>query len=145
MAFNPIAPVTGDPVKANTAVKNPDGTVTLNDKVNLTKEGQSALLRKKYEFDKEAPYLGKYGSAYADDEGFETKGAGIMGYKDGLINFNKSYNRDDQQRFMDKVRALPQNKGRSMYLAGSTNPAYAAPSDYSPTVTKTVDPIAPIK
>jgi hypothetical protein len=68
-----------------------------------------------------------------------------MDYKDGLINFNKAYNQDDQQRFVDKVRALPQNKGRQIYLAGSSNPAYAAPRDYSPTVTQTVDPIAPIK
>lgn len=153
MAFNPIAPVT-DPgkktKKANTATLNKDQTVTLNDSITLNKEGQDALLRKKYEFDKEAPYLGKYGAAYADKEGFEAKGEQIMDYKDGMISFNKKYNQDDQHRFLDRVRALPENKGKEIYLSGSTNPKYMAPKGYSPKINKTVkpsavNPIAPIK
>lgn len=147
MAFNPIAPVTGDPVKKkqNTAVKNADGTVTLNDSVNLTKEGQSTLLRKKYEHQKDAPYLGKYGATYADEEGFETKGGNVAGYKEGFVSFNNRYNQDDQQMYMDKIRGLPENKGRGIYLKGSNNPKYMAPKGYSATVTETVDPLAPIK
>ncbi len=144
MAFNPIAPVT-DPGKKNTAVKNADGTVTLNDTVDLNKEGQAAILRKKYEHTADAPYLGKYGQTYADKEGFEAKGGNIMGYKDGYISFNKKYNTDDQQSYVDKVRALPENKGRGIYLKGSSNPKYMAPKGYSATTTRTVNPLAPIK
>jgi len=145
--FNPVAPVTGDPTKpkTNVAVKNDDGTVTLNNQATFTKEGQDVIFRKKYEFDKESPYLGKYGSLYADDDGFETKGANIVSYKDGLINFNNKYNIDDQQRYIDKIRALPQNKGRQIYLAGSTDPHYMAPRGYSGKITKTFNPSAPIK
>lgn len=146
MAFNPIAPVTEPGKKENTATKNADGTVTLNDSVQLNKEGQDAILRKKYEMNKEEPYLGKYGSTYADKEGFETKGGGIMSYKDGQVAFNKRYNRDDQQAYMDRVRSLPENKGRDIYLSGSTNPKYMAPSGYNAgRTTKTLKPSAPIK
>lgn len=144
MAFNPIAPI-GDPIKGNTAVQNADGTVTLNGQARLTKQGQEALLRRKYEYNKEAPYLGKYGSLYADDDGFEAKGAGIMDYQDGFLTFNKKYNMDDQHRYVDKVRALPENQGREIYLKDSTHPSYMAPHTYKPKVTTMVSPLAPIK
>ena len=129
-------PLTGDPTKPgqNVATMQEDGNVDLNGTI-LNQEGQAALFNKKYTHTPDQPYLGKYGSTYAGQDGMEAKGAGIMSYDQGQIKFNQKYNRDMQEQYMDKVRGLPENEGRDMYLHGSQNPKYMAPRGYQAGVT----------
>lgn len=113
-----------------------DGNVDLNGTI-LTPEGQSALLVNKYKRIEGDPYLGKYGDKYGDKEGNEVRGANIMQMNNGLVKFNKKYNLDDQHQYIDKVRALPENEGKQIYLEGSHSPEYRAPKEYTPIETKT--------
>ena len=131
----------------NTANKNADGSVTLNDSIRLTDEGQNAVFRKKYSYHDSDPYLGKYGKSYADKEGFETKGAGNASFKNGYVSFGKNaYNQQDQEKIFGKMRNDPTNKGREFYLKGAAaGSKYGAPSGYKYNKTKSVNPINSVK
>ena len=143
-----LSPKGGPGKKKNTITKNTDDTVSVvGDKGNelrLTEEGQDAILRKKFKYNDE-PYLDKYGASYADKEGFEAKGASNISYKDGYVNFkDKSYNADAQHSIMNKLRGLPQNKGKDLYLRGKGT-KYSAPDGYEFTRAAKLNPLKSVK
>jgi len=79
------------------------------------------LLKKKYEYDPNNAYLGKYGDSYADAEGFATKGGGMYKTQDGYItpSGNRTYNAADTKNYLKKIAELPENKDRTIMYKDS--------------------------
>lgn len=143
--LRPPGPITGGGGKTNTAKKNKDGTVTLNNSAVLTKEGQEAIFDTEYKYNEGQPYLGKYGDYYSGAENRRTKGANVASFKDGYVSFkDKQYNDVAQQRIMDEMRAYPQNKGREFYLKDSQKNKYKSPSGYQYNKTQ-VNPLKSVR